>query len=173
MAAAAARLNKCSFAIYGMPPAYMEFSESNQQMQPSRKTTSNLLLLEDCHFTSRAITQAFHSTLPECNVVCARTVGAAQGIGAALDVDIFMVDISLPDGNGVDFLADMAVVHQSADAIILTEGPVPDYVVEGEWLSHVQIVTKPVNRISLVRMVRDLLERRDARNSLPMVPPCL
>jgi len=129
-------------------------------------TKPTVLLVDDCRFTRRAIFNAIESAMPECNVVCVPTLMAAQAAGAEIRVDLFIVDSSLPDGSGIDFLADMLMVHDQAPAILLADGALPKNIQKYGWFNGVHVLRKAVNRGQLIRVMRELLGDRGGKESV-------
>lgn len=133
-------------------------------MHPIETTNPTVLLVDDCPFTRRALTTAIESSMPECKVICVPTIEEAQVAGAELNVDLFIVDSRLPDGSGIDFLADMIMVHGSAGFIFMADGPLPAHIDKYHWMDEVHILRKAINRAQLLRMMREILGHR-AENS--------
>ena len=105
--------------------------------------------------------------MPECKIICVPSLMAAQAAGAELRVDLFIVDSHLEDGSGIDFLADMMMVHDQASAILLADGPVPKQTQKYGWFKSVHVMRKAVNRGQLLRVMRELLAGRGGTGSLP------
>ena len=128
-------------------------------MEVTKNITSTILLVDDCRFTRRAISKAIEASLPGCQVVCVESLGAAQAAGAEMDVDLFIVEALLPDGSGIDFLADMVMVHGKARAIVMTDGALPRHVEGSVWFDDVHVLRKAINRAQLLRILGEILDQ--------------
>jgi DNA-binding response OmpR family regulator len=62
-----------------------------------------VVLLEDCPVTGLLIERAVLQSLPACRLLWARSVEDAIRRVTGLSVDLFVVDIGLPDGAGSTF----------------------------------------------------------------------
>src|SRR5437879_1397 len=116
-----------------------------------------ILVVDDCRFTLRAISKAIETSMPECKLVCVQSIKEAQVAGAVLRVDLFIVDELLPDGSGIDFLADMMMVHGQAGSIVMTDGALPAHIEGYLWFNEVQILRKAIDRAQLLRVMREIL----------------
>jgi hypothetical protein len=83
---------------------------------------------------------------------------------ASVAFDLLIVDINLPDGNGIDFLCDAAMTHPDARAIVMTATPYPEYKTQAEELGVVRFLEKPLDTSNLVNIVGEMLGIR-GRNS--------
>jgi len=127
-------------------------------MEPQKNTNPTILLADDCPFTFRAVSAAIEKFLPGCRVAGADSIRKAQSLAAEMAVDLFLVDMTLPDGSGIDFLADMKTAHSRAGFITMTDGPLPAHVGRTGWLNDVQFVRKPVHRARLLRLIQKMLK---------------
>jgi len=131
-----------------------------------KNSSRTVLLVDDCPFTRRAILSAIETAMPECKVVCAPSLMSAQAAGAEFQVDLFIVDAVLPDGSGIDFLADMLMVHDQASAILLADGAVPTTIKHSGWFQQVHILRKAINRAQLLRLMGEVLGAPRATSSV-------
>jgi response regulator RpfG family c-di-GMP phosphodiesterase len=92
-----------------------------------------------------------------------------------LAVDIFITDIGLPDGTGLDLLWKLACTHPSARAIVITATPLPEYQAHSAALGVLHFLEKPLKLPALVERLRQALdinltpECRDFRATLENV----
>ena len=93
-----------------------------------------LLLLEDCPVTALLVERTVMHELPHVRLLWARTVAEATARAEGLDIDLFLLDIHLPDGSGLDFLWQMTPLHPSARAMVMTATPLPEYEVHSAAL---------------------------------------
>lgn len=107
-------------------------------------------------------------TLHACpDLARARTVLARQ------PVDLILLDVLLPDGDGIEWLHEIRKTPASADVPVLilsTEAEVSDRI-RGLTMGSNDYVGKPYNRDHLATRVRDLL--RPGRNGRPRQPSAL
>ena len=116
-----------------------------------------VLILEDYLPVTKTLTAAIQAAHLPCEVMIAKSVAEANDLMAAVDFDLLIVDINLPDGNGVDFLCDAAMTHPDAKAIIMTATPYPEYKVQAEDLGVVRFMEKPLDTARVVNIVGELL----------------
>ena len=117
-----------------------------------------ILLLEDCPVTGLLIERAVFQNLPACRLLWARSVEDATRRIAGLPVELFVVDIGLPDGCGLDFLVEMSAAHPSARAIVMTASPLPEYEMNSAALGVLHFLQKPLHMTALLDQVRTALE---------------
>jgi DNA-binding response OmpR family regulator len=123
---------------------------------------SVIFLLEDCPVTGTLIERAVLNALPGCRLLWARGVDEAKERAAGLPIELFLVDIGLPDGSGLDFLYSMSSAHPSARAIVMTATPLPEYQMHSAALGVLNFLEKPVNIPTLLEIVRKALKAEQA-----------
>jgi DNA-binding NarL/FixJ family response regulator len=116
-----------------------------------------VLLLEDCPVTGTLIERALMTAMPHVRLLWARGVDEATARVAGLPVELFLVDIGLPDGSGLDFLYSMSTAHPSARAIVMTATPLPEYQMHSAALGVLNFLEKPVNIAALLEQMRAAL----------------
>lgn len=77
-----------------------------------------VLLLEDDPVSAKCLQMGFRRELPEVRVIHARTIEEAQSLVAEYHVDLYILDLTLPDGSGLDFMADMQTLDPEACVIL-------------------------------------------------------
>lgn len=116
-----------------------------------------MLLLEDSVFERLSINQIFDKYFDQCALVQTGSLSEAQTVIANHSFDLYLVDLNLPDGNGLDFISDVKTVHPGAKVIIYTSA------VDGEWtLSALsmgvdQRIQKPLVEAEFAAAVRLLM----------------
>ena len=121
------------------------------------ESPSNFLLLEDISTVQFFIRNAL-TTLPKPHtLLTAGSLAEARALVTDRMIDLFIVDIGLPDGDGIDFLCEMAVTQPQATAIIVTASPTDDNRARAEQLGIVQLLSKPIQREKLVGAITKLL----------------
>ncbi|MDB6154288.1 MAG: Acetoacetate metabolism regulatory protein AtoC [Chthoniobacteraceae bacterium] len=126
--------------------------------QPNMSHSSPLIvLLEDSDVCALRIIAEVCRSLPNCRLVHARTLEEGRALSLNAPVQVFLVDVNLPDGNGFDFLSEMALIHPNAAAIVMTGDLRPGYGVRSEALGVLRLVEKPVNSKKLIELLNDAL----------------
>ena len=118
-----------------------------------------VLLIEDSLLNGARIERMILSDLPECRLVWARNIEEAQLRAIWLGIDLFLVDVELPDGNGLDFLCEMATVQPKAQAIVLTSMSVAKNRERSAALGVLRFLEKPVDLGQLKQLMRVALDR--------------
>lgn len=116
-----------------------------------------ILLLEDTRTVQNYIRDVLRSLPREHKLLTARKVEDAQFLAADQRVDLFIVDLGLPDGDGLDFLCDMATFSPESKALIVTSNPNSEYRDRARQLGVLNILAKPLQRKALLESVARLL----------------
>jgi two-component system, NtrC family, response regulator PilR len=116
-----------------------------------------VLILEDYLPVTKTITAAIQAAHLPCEVMAAKNVAEAQELMSTVPFDLIISDINLPDGNGIDFLCDAAMIHPDAKVIIMTATPYPEYKTQAEELGVVRFLEKPLDTQRVVDFVAELL----------------
>jgi DNA-binding NarL/FixJ family response regulator len=106
---------------------------------------ASILILEDSHVLLTKLTEALKGRYPEETVLPAKTVGEAQDLLSEFEIQVFILDIFLPDGNGIDFLCDAKTISPDAQAIIMTANPVPELEEHAKDLGVLRFFQKPLD----------------------------
>jgi DNA-binding response OmpR family regulator len=138
-----------------------------------------IFLVEDCADTALVIERGVMQEMPDVRILWARNMAEATARTAGLPIDLFLVDIGLPDGNGLDFLWLMATEHPNARAIVMTAFPLPEHRAHSEALGVLHFLEKPVQfrpiidhlRAALDQAAEDPGEGNDFRATLHNVTP--
>jgi CheY-like chemotaxis protein len=117
-----------------------------------------LVLLEDCPVSAMLVERVILNELPACRVLWARCVDEAKKRVDGLPVDLFIVDIGLPDGSGLDFLWAATETHPAAKAIVITATALPEYQANSAALGALEFLEKPLNLKQLVNLAGKALE---------------
>lgn len=116
-----------------------------------------IILLEDCPVTGLLIERAVLNALPNCRLLWSRSVEDASLRVIGIPIDLFLVDIGLPDGSGLDFLVKMSEAHPSARAIVMTASDIPEYQMNSAALGVLDFLQKPLQMSSLLEKLRTAL----------------
>jgi CheY-like chemotaxis protein len=104
-----------------------------------------------------------HDTLGrnvDCQLTTAGSAAEAQRILESQPVDLLIVDIGLPDGNGADLLADLRKKHPIASAIVITGSPSVEGAVTALRRGAADFLAKPFTVDEFVRRIRAALHRQ-------------
>lgn len=125
-----------------------------------------IFLLEDCPVTAVRIERAVLTELPTCRLIWARTVAEAEERSAGIPIGVFVVDIGLPDGSGLDFLERAAATHPSACAIVITASSLPEHRVMSAALGVLRFLEKPLAIPTFIEQLGQALGSQDASRPL-------
>jgi len=114
-------------------------------------------LLEDDLLTSLAMGRALEAQLPDCNVMRAQSLYEARLMLRTYDFGLFIMDVQLPDGCGIDFLPEIAERAPSAHVIVVTAMRLPKYRQQAAEFGVLHYMEKPVELLVLARCVATLL----------------
>lgn len=110
-------------------------------------TQVKVLMIEDSASLS-AIYQAFLEDT-EYHLVTAETLGAAHAVLGAFQPDIVLLDIELPDGNGMDFLSEAVTLDSPPKIIVMTAYGTSDMAVKAIQKGAFDFLTKPFDAARL------------------------
>jgi DNA-binding response OmpR family regulator len=119
--------------------------------------TATILLLEDISTVQFFVRNALTSLPHPYKFLSAGSIAQAVDLMAENPVDLFIVDIGLPDGDGIDFLCEAAMLQPQATAIVVTATPSEENRARLEQLGVVELLSKPINRAQLCAKVCKLL----------------
>ena len=132
-------------------------------------TSPTILLLEDTRTVQNYIRDVLRSLPMDHNLLVAKRIEEAQQLAAENSISVFIVDIGLPDGDGIDFLCEMAMLHPRSRALIITSTPREDYRDRARQIGVLTFLAKPLQRKALLDSVSHLLttEAEAANSSSP------
>jgi DNA-binding response OmpR family regulator len=89
-------------------------------MSYAKQKTSpfTVLLLEDDPVTAQCLQAAFRRELQDVRLLLARTIEEAQSLIAEYRVNLYILDLTLPDGSGLDFMADIQTLDPEACVVL-------------------------------------------------------
>ena len=120
-------------------------------------TAPSILILEDTRTVQNYIRDVLRPLEASHPILLARKLTDAQHIASNSRIALFIVDIGLPDGDGIDFLCEMSMLHPEARALIITSTPSDDYRERARRLGVLQFLAKPLERKVLFAAVQRLL----------------
>lgn len=104
-----------------------------------------VLIVEDCSFVTAHLSRAIRSEFPQRRVYAARSISEAQLFAFEYEIDFFILDVELPDGNGIDFLCDLQTVNPMAKVIVVTSSVVEELKDRAEALGVIRFYEKPLD----------------------------
>jgi CheY-like chemotaxis protein len=116
-----------------------------------------ILILEDTRTVQNYVRDVLRPVEGSHPILLARKLRDAQDIAAGAEIALFIVDIGLPDGDGIDFLCEMSLLHPDARALIITSTPTDDSRERARQLGVLHFLAKPLERKVLLDAVRKLL----------------
>lgn len=121
----------------------------------------NILFLEDNLVASNFLIATLSRELPEVKFVPAISIKEATQKVAEQPFDLFILDIQLPDGNGIDFLTSLQREHVTIPrAIFMTASKVPEFRQRAQSAGAVRFFEKPVKSKDFAIVVRDILAQQ-------------
>jgi DNA-binding NarL/FixJ family response regulator len=114
----------------------------------------NILILEDEVVTSVALTKAIHTELPDAHAFRAASLFEGRLFLASFDLQFFIIDILLPDGNGIDFIRDVTARNPAAGVVIITAEPLPKHRDRASSVGALYFLEKPVAARLLGQVIR-------------------
>ena len=117
----------------------------------------HILLLEDDETFGRGIGMALETS--ECAVMRCTTIGQAAALLQNQQFDLLILDINLPDGNGLDFLRRLRANADETPAILLTVNDLEMDEVTGLEAGADDYITKPFSLAVLRARVNAQLRR--------------
>ena len=128
---------------------------------------AKILIIDDDEAFCLVLSEAM--TIGGNQVACAHTLEAGRRLAAAEPFDVVFLDVLLPDGNGLDQLANIRDVPSQPEIIILTGGGTPDgaemAIASGAW----DYIQKPFP-LSAIRLhlMRALQYREERQTRKPL-----
>jgi DNA-binding response OmpR family regulator len=104
-----------------------------------------IFLLEDSPNAAFLVERVVLKEIPSARLLWARSLEEARARAEGLEIELFLSDINLPDGNGLDFLWEMSEAHPNARAIVMTATPLPEHEATTAALGVLYYIEKPLN----------------------------
>ena len=120
-----------------------------------------ILIVEDDRALGDGLCLALRS--PETELVLCRTLSAARSALGEGEADLLVLDVNLPDGNGLDFLRKFRAGSGYVPVILLTANDMETDIVAGLESGADDYVTKPFSLAVLRARVNAQLRRTESR----------
>jgi response regulator of citrate/malate metabolism len=122
-----------------------------------------ILVVEDDIRLSDGLRTHLENALPEVSIMVARSVAEAHVFIYQYEFQAFLIDLSLPDGNGMEFIVDLHTVLPDAKVVLMTGTPYEDIADQLQQLGKIKFLQKPFDILALERELRDLLPETEAK----------
>jgi CheY-like chemotaxis protein len=117
------------------------------------------LVLDDDRATLALVAQAIRFEMPDAVVLGVPSLAAARILLERYEFDLFILDIHLPDGSGIDFLYEIQIRKPDAAVIMVTGEPLPEHRDQAMAFGVLNFIEKPINPRSLGALVRTQREK--------------
>ena len=114
----------------------------------------NILLIEDNLSIQKALKYLFEQN--NYNLISATNILEAKNIITKTNIDLILLDISLPDGNGLNFFK---TLNNKIPVIFLTANDLEENIVDSLNLGAEDYITKPFSTKELLARVKRVLVR--------------
>lgn len=125
-----------------------------------------ILIIEDDKFLSQGLCQALKTENRQ--LISCRDLRSARDQLICHMPDLILLDLNLPDGNGLMLLQELRKKSSSPSIILLTANDTDEDVVRGLELGADDYITKPFS-LSILRARVDTQLRKAAKGSVPAV----
>lgn len=126
---------------------------------------ANILLVEDISTVQFFVRNALTSLPHPYSLHTAASIAEARTIVTDKPIDLLIVDIGLPDGDGIDFLFEAAMLQPQATALIITATASDENRARAEQLGIVQLLSKPIKKDRLIEAAMKLLGWKETPGS--------
>lgn len=128
------------------------------------KDNAKILMVED----SQSLAAIYHSYLctEDVETLIVGDLQSAKEEWQRFQPDLVLLDVELPDGNGLDLLTDRPNEDHEADVIVMTAYGSTDSAVEAIDLGAVDYLSKPFDADRLKVTISNALKNRQLRNTV-------
>jgi CheY-like chemotaxis protein len=116
-----------------------------------------ILIIEDDVRISDMIKSHLQSTMPQVTPMLARTIAEAHVFIYQYEFSAFLIDIGLPDGNGLEFTVDLQTVLPEARVLFITGIPYVELEPQLRQMSPFKVLQKPFDILQLEHEVRAMI----------------
>lgn len=122
--------------------------------------SSRILILDDESALRTALFRAFDRN--GCSVITASRIQEAQTLlQGNQHLDLAIVDLNLPDGDGIEFMTQLKQSHPSAEVIILTGHASIEVAVRATQKGAFHFITKPFNLEELLSLAEKAISHKN------------
>ncbi|MCE0482977.1 MAG: response regulator [Methylacidiphilales bacterium] len=119
--------------------------------------TFPILIVEDDLRLSETIRAYLDHSLPQVSPMIARSVAEAHVFIYQYEFSAFLIDLTLPDGDGLEFIVDLQTVLPDAKVVLMTGRAYEDVEEQLQQLGSVRFLQKPFDILALDRELRAML----------------
>ncbi|MGN6313392.1 MAG: sigma-54-dependent transcriptional regulator [Rhodanobacteraceae bacterium] len=123
--------------------------------------TGSVLLVDDNDAFSSAVVEV--ARLAHCKITATDSLESARKLVAEKEYDLLLIDLALPDGNGLDLVQDIDLASQGRIAIV-TGNPSIETAVRAVKSPAFEYLIKPVSMDALTKLMEDAHQRARARH---------
>ena len=113
-----------------------------------------VLVLDDDICLTTIVMKAIRMDLPEAEVLTARSVAEARLLLSEFKIHFFILDVNLPDGTGIHFLANLRKRFPDARVMMVTASSLAKHEQATRDLGVLLFRQKPVDTKEIVKLVR-------------------
>ena len=121
------------------------------------KKALSILMVEDDLRIGEMIRTHLQNTIPHLTVMVARTVAEAHVFIYQYEFNAFLIDVALPDGNGLEFTVDLQTVMPDARVLIVTGVPFQELDLQLQQMAPLKILQKPFDMLELEQEIRAMI----------------
>ncbi len=125
--------------------------------------TLPILIVEDDLRLSEALKTHLDYSFPQVSPMVARSVAEAHVFIYQYEFCAYLIDLVLPDGNGLEFVVDLQTVLPDARVLVMSGTPYEEIEAQLQQLGSVQFLQKPFDLQSLDEVLRSLLPETEAK----------
>ncbi|MGD0541151.1 MAG: response regulator, partial [Tepidisphaeraceae bacterium] len=133
-----------------------------QSPQTQRSASPQVLIVDDESDVVEFLGDALIRNV-DCRLTSAGTIAQASRALQSQPVDLLIVDLHLPDGDGSELLAALRERHPLASAIVVTGSPSVETAVSALRDGAVDFLAKPFTMDEFLRRIRTVLHRHALR----------
>jgi len=126
-----------------------------------------ILVLEDSQVLLSKLSNELKKQFPELQTLPARTIAEAQLLLNEFEIGVFLLDVCLPDGSGIDFLCDVRTISPDSVAIIMSAQQIPEFREQAESLGVIRFFQKPVDTQTLFKVIHKAIHPEAAAETAP------
>ena len=117
----------------------------------------SILLVEDDLVSSVALSTAIRMAVPDALIMNARSLAEARLVLmlGEFKITVFILDINLPDGSGMDFILEATLANHQALIVMITNTPLPEFRERAEAFGVVNFFAKPVDSEKLIALIKE------------------
>jgi response regulator RpfG family c-di-GMP phosphodiesterase len=117
-----------------------------------------ILILDDDICIVTVLSKALRAAIPDGLILTARSIAEAQMLVAEYRIHLFLLDVHLPDGTGIDLLCDIQTTNPAAQCVIMTAAPLPEYREQAASLGVLRFMEKPVDVKTICTLAKEHLD---------------